>query len=494
MSLTESIDTPPAGAVEADREGPRRARASRLDVGVFAGLAMALVGLGFGASRISDNSFLTHLATGRQMLDHGVVREDVFTWTSGGESVVVQSWLASFVYGVVGDLAGFHGLRLLTAALAAVLAALGWHLTRTSPSVFTRVAIMLPFLAIGHVNWSERPLLMAFVLFALTMVVVERGDAGEERTRWLFLVGAFWINIHGSWPLALVYLGARGLGGLFDRGDVRPEARAFGYLGAGMLAGGILNPYGPAMLLFPLDLLGRQEVLSHIVEWQSPSFDSMWTRAFLLMVLGTMGALMRTGRWRDALPAMVFVAAALVGRRNIALASLVLLPTMARGLPALGRLAADRTSDAIRLGCAAVAALLLVLPLVAVSRPHVDVSRYPEDAVTAMEDELGLVPGETRIIHQDFVGNYLDVRYGDAGATWIDDRFELHDATLVEDYLVLLDGGPRWREILDRYEAEAILWPVDGVLGELATEVAGWQEVWRDDDWLVLCAPGHPAC
>ena len=486
MTITESTDTPPGGAVERDRSAAGDDRASRLDLGVFTGLAMALVGLGFGASRISDNSFLTHLATGREMLENGVVRHDVFTWTSGGESVVVQSWLASFVYALIDDVAGFHGLRLFTALLGAVLAAMAWHLTRAQESLITRVGIMLPLLAVGHVNWTERPLLIAFVLFAAMMVVVE----GDGRPRWLFVAGAFWVNIHGSWPLALVYLAARTAGGAIDRGDVRRETRSFGYLGAGMLIGGVVNPYGPAMLLFPLDLLGRQEVLSRIVEWQSPSFDSMWTRAFLVMMLGAVAGLMRSGRWRDALPTMVFIAAALVGRRNIALASLVLLPTMARGLPAIGRLTAARTSDAIRLGCVAVAVLLVLLPSVALGRPHVDVDRYPEEAFNELE-ERGIVPGETRIVHQDFVGNYLDIRYGDAGAAWIDDRFELHDASLIDDYLTLLDGTPGWDDVLARYDAEVIVWPLESPLAELA---ADWTRLWSDDRWVVLCRPGHPDC
>ena len=490
MTITESTDTPHRGDVDRSPTSPEPGRRGRLDLGVFTGLAMALVGFGFGASRISDNSFLTHLATGREMLDHGVVRNDVFTWTSGGDAVVVQSWLASFVYAVIDDLAGFHGLRLLTALLAATLAATAWKLTAPSGSLLARVAIMVPFLAVGHVNWTERPLLIAFVLFAVVVLTVE----GSDRPRWLLLVGAVWVNVHGSWPLALVYLAARALGGTIDRDDVRAEVRAFGHLAVGLVVGGVINPYGPAMLLFPLDLLGRQDVLSHIVEWQSPSFDSLWTRAFLVLVLGAVVALTRSGRWRDALPAIVFIAAALVGRRNIALAAIVLLPVLAHGLPALGRLTATRTSDAIRLGCVAVAAMLVVIPIVAVNGPHVDVARYPEDAITAMENDLGLPPGETRIIHQDFVGNYLDVRYGDAGAAWIDDRFELHDASLVDDYLVLLDGGPEWRAVLDRYDAEAIVWPRDGVLTELATAIGGWGEVWGDDDWVVLCAPGHPAC
>ena len=120
------------------------------------------------------------------------------------------------------------------------------------------------------------------------------------------------------------------------------------------------------------------------------------------------------------------------------------------------------------------------------------IDELPTDFLTRVAREL-LKSGTFRSTAEVIEG----VRLADAMAGMRNSRptlRELHDATLVEDYLVLLDGGPRWREILDRYEAEAILWPVDGVLGELATEVAGWQEVWRDDDWLVLCAPGHPAC
>jgi hypothetical protein len=488
MTIIESIDLL-EGDIEGERSDPSVEPAGRSNVGVLVGLAMAVIGMGFGASRIADNSFLTHLATGREMLDNGVVRNDVFTWTSQGESIVVQSWLASLLYGVVDELAGFHGLRLLTALLGAVLGAMAWRMTKSQPSIVTRVAVMVPTLAIGYLNWGERPLLIAFVFFASMILIAE----GDGRPRWLFVIGALWINVHGSWPLGIVYLVARIAGGFGDRENTRRERDSLKYLGVGMLLGGIFNPYGPAMLFFPLDLLGRQEVLSHVVEWQSPSFNSTWTRAFLLMVLGAFAALMQNPKWRHALPTMIFVAAALVGRRNIAVASLVMLPVLAAGLPAIGRLAAARTSEAIRMATFAFAAMLVIIPLTAVSGPHIDVDRFPEDAVTAMELKLGLAPGETRIIHQDFVGNYLDVRYGASGAgvSWIDDRFELHDISLVNDYMALLDAGPAWPEILDRYDAEAILWPSDAALVSLARDIGGWDEVWSDEDWTVLRAPGH---
>ena len=56
-------------------------------------------------------------------LEDGIVRTDAFTWTSAGEPLVVQSWLASLAYAVVEDLGGLGGVRLLMGLTAAGLAA-----------------------------------------------------------------------------------------------------------------------------------------------------------------------------------------------------------------------------------------------------------------------------------------------------------------------------------------------------------------------------------
>lgn len=99
--------------------------------------------------------------------------------------------------------------------------------------------------------------------------------------------------------------------------------------------------------------------------------------------------------------------------------------------------------------------LVIAVPLIA-RGPHVDMKRYPIEAMNAMED-IGLSPVEVRVVHQDFVGNYLDIRYAEVGAAWIDDRFELHDAKLVDGYLTLLDGAPLWDDVLDQYDPTVIL-------------------------------------
>ena len=452
----------------------------RVTLSTLLGLASALVGFGIGAQKLGDNSFLTHLATGRRMIDEGVVRDDAFTWTSNGEPLVVQSWLASLLYGIVDELGGFGGLRLLMAATAGVLGWLVWRLTERSPSVATRFIVVVPVLFIGLRTWNERPLLLAFVFLASALVVSERGSD----PRWLVVIGVLWVNVHGSWPLGIVLLAARWFGARLDRDDASThDFRTAAWLGGGMLVGGVVNPYGPAMLWFPVELLGKQDTLQHISEWQASSFESTWTRLFLVLIAAAVFA-SRRAPLRLVVPGVLFVVAALLSARNIPVAVLVLIPLLAAGLPDVTGPAADRDSSAIRLATAALAAMVAVLAVMTQSGPHTSVERYPIAAVDAME-ELGISPADHHVVHQDFVGNFLDLRFGPVGATWIDDRFELHDADLVEDYLALLHAEPEWRDVIDRHDPAAVLWERDRVLVELLT-TDGWSVAWSDDDWVVL--------
>ncbi len=369
------------------------------------------------------------------------------------------------------------------AVTAGVLGWLVWLLTERSRSVVTRLIVVVPVLFIGLRTWNERPLLLAFVFLAVALLATERGS----EPRWLAAMGFLWVNVHGSWPLGLVLLTARWLGARLDRDDDSVhDFRAAVWLGGGMVAGGVVNPYGPAMLWFPVELLGKQDTLRHISEWQASSFESTWTRLFLVLIAAAVFASRRAPS-RLVVPGVLFVVAALLSARNIPVAVLVLVPLLAAGLPDVAGPPADRESPAIRLATAALAAMVVVLAIMTQSGPHTSVERYPVAAVDAME-ELDLSPADRHVVHQDFVGNFLDLRFGPVGATWIDDRFELHEAGLVEDYLALLHAEPEWRDVIDRYAPAAVLWERDRVLVELLT-TDGWSVAWSDDDWVVL-TPG----
>ncbi len=486
---------PAAGA------GGRRA-GSGAPVAPLLAWCSALVGVGIGGGVLADNSFLTHLATGRVMLERGILRADVFTWTSAGEPVVVQSWLASLVYGLVDGVAGPGGLRSLFAVTVGVLAWLLWRSTEGAPELTARIVAVVPVLAIGSRYWTERPLLLGLV--ALTLVVIV-GDRARGSSRILVAVGFVWVKVHGSWPLGLVWLAASAAGAWIDRRsatgrapgavadeEVSRRLRAAAHLGGGILAGGILDPYLGRLLVFPVHLLGRREILSHVAEWRAPTFATTPQRLFLLVVGAGIVALVRRGRWSEGLPVLVFVAAALMSRRNIPVACVGLAPLIARGLP-VPALVPARGSRLVARVTVLVAGVTLVAAVLGPRPPHLALDAYPVTAVDALEG-AGLRPGpDARVVHSDRVGNYLAHRYGPTAAAFVDDRYELHPRELLEDYLVLVEAGPRWVEVLDRWRADALLWESDSPLVGLARG-AGWPVLYDDGDWTVLCRPGVAAC
>ena len=173
------------------------------------------VGAGWliGLRSLGDNSFLTHLATGRLILDTGgVPNADPYTFTAAGEPWVVQSWLVSLAYASAEQVAGLDGVRVLVGALAATLAGLAWTLLRPAEGLVIRLFLIGIFLTIGAGLWAERPFVVGLLGLALLLLAME----GRLAPRWLLPIGWVWVNSHGSFPLGIVLLVVAALGQRLD--------------------------------------------------------------------------------------------------------------------------------------------------------------------------------------------------------------------------------------------------------------------------------------
>jgi hypothetical protein len=127
-----------------------------------------------GLRPLGDNSFLTHLATGRLILDTGSVPStDPYTFTAVGVDWVVQSWLVSVAYASAEALGGLDGVRVLVGVLAATLAGLAWTLLRPVDGLLPRLAAAAVFLTVGAGLWAERPFMVGLICFALTALAME---------------------------------------------------------------------------------------------------------------------------------------------------------------------------------------------------------------------------------------------------------------------------------------------------------------------------------
>jgi hypothetical protein len=445
------------------------------------GGVVAFVSLLIGLGPLNDNSFFTHLATGRLMwATHHIPHTDPYSFTAAGHDWVVQSWLASLMYGAADRWWGPGGLLILVGITTSIVGVLVWKLTQPAQSLLGRLLVMVPIFIIGiDAGWVERPLLFGLLALGLVLLAAE----GRLDPRWLVPTMWFWVNCHGSFPLGLIAIALLALGRRLDGQSPTTELAALKWAGVGTLLAAI-NPLGPRLLVFPLELLRRQDVLSNVLEWQSPKFIHIGQRAFLAEVVLAIVLVARRPAWRTVLPLALFTAAALLGVRNVVIAATVLVPGIAAGLAGLSDLTGEERKPIFRPVLATIAVLGLLSTVVAASGDVYSFKGYPVAAITWAERNHLLDAG-AHVVSRDYVGNYLEVRYGPDVKVFLDDRYDLFPASVVEDFTLLNNGRIGWNDVLDRYETSAVIWPTNEALGQLLADSPRWRIVYSDQEFLI---------
>lgn len=451
---------------------------------------LLFVAVRIGLAPLQDNSFLTHLSTGRLMLERrSVPTADPYSWTALGEPWTVQSWGASLVYAVVEEVAGFNGLRVLTAALVVTLVALIWKLTAAAGGLVGRLLVGLLAVALGSGLWAERPFLFGAVGLALTIFAADdRIDA-----RWMVPVMWIWVNTHGSFPFAPVLVALLVAGRWLDERR-RPvvELRVLAWTVVGTLLGG-LNPIGPKILWFPVQSLGRREAFRYVKEWQPIGLEMGVDRVFIgMLVITALVVLLRARTWRNLLPLVVFGAAAVVSSRNVLQASIVFTPLLAQGMAGLGRLDGQRRPALAAPAFHAMAVALVVLAVVELRGAPTALEPYPQEAAAWMRTE-GLLDLESRVISRDVVGNYLPFAYGpDEVRVFFDDRVDMYPIEVFRWYVELIEVDGDVERVLTESQATAVLWDADSPVGEWLVAADDWDVVFEDDTWIVAVPSPAP--
>ncbi|MCU1497670.1 MAG: hypothetical protein JWM47_1623 [Acidimicrobiales bacterium] len=445
------------------------------------------IGLRIGLSPLGDNSFMTHISTGRLILDdRRVPGSDPYSFTAHGEPWTVQSWGASVIYALNERTIGLVGIRLVDAVCCVALVLLLWRLSKAGTGLVPRLLAMGLVVSMATGLWVERPLLFGAVFLAIVVVAAE----GSLDPRWLVPVMWLWVNIHGSFPFGVGILVLLVAGRWLDE-RVRPqvELRALGWAVVGTLLGAI-GPIGPKILLFPLDLLANREAFEGIAEWEPPHWERGVERFFAVQLAVTiLVVLLRDRRWRSILPTVVFGLAAISSTRNILQASIVLTPILAASLHGLGRIDGTRRPRMVRPVVIAIAVLALLVGLQGLTGPDEALSAYPEKPTEWMRRQH-LLDRDDRVVTRDYVGNYLEYAYGpDEVQVYMDDRVDMYPLRWIQDYSKLLDDGAPYQQVLDRARATAVLWDRDTPFGRWLEKSDDWKVVRRDKTWLVA-VPG----
>ena len=225
----------------------------------------------------------------------------------------------------------------------------------------------------------------------------------------------------------------------------------------------VANPLGLRLLAFPLTLGQKKAAFKNIVEWRSPDFSrggGYFALAFLALAL----VLLFRARlsWRDIVPVVGFLAAALLAARNIGPLAVVLAPTLGRALRRTdqGPDTSTRSAGNPRMNRAVLATLtaacVLFTALIFTSDP-IDTVGYPVKPVTWLEQQ-GLLTPAHHLAHEDFVGNYLTLRYGTGVKVFVDDRFDMYPLSVSADYDTLLAARAGTMDVIDARHIDVVLW------------------------------------
>ncbi len=230
---------------------------------------------------VTPQDYWWYLRVGRDTLASGAVpRIDALSYSQAGTPVDYLAWGAAVIFWLVYRLGGLPLTVLLRGVLVATAYALVWVTARRlGAGRLGASLVLLAAVLTSSNNWSVRPQLFAYPLFALALWILYRWNAGEDRPVWgLALIGLAWVNLHGSFVILVLLVGAALV---FGRG----HRRALGLAFAGLLAATLVNPRFIGSWTYVFASVTNASSQQFSAEWRPPVNAGWQMNIFFLWLL-----------------------------------------------------------------------------------------------------------------------------------------------------------------------------------------------------------------
>jgi hypothetical protein len=463
-----------------------------------------------------DPDMWWHLRTGQVILEEGLPRQDIYSFTVSQNRWITHEWLSEVLMWLGYQAAGLYGLMVLAAALVGLTFALVYKRCRGRPYLAGFV-ILLAVLAAAPF-WGVRPQLFNMLGTASFVFLMEGYKDGRISRRGLLalpLLTLLWANLHSGYllgmALLLAYLAGEGLARWLGWQDQRslswPAIRWLAIMAGASFLAAAINPNGPALWIYPFFTLGSSAMQSYIQEWASPDFHQVifWPFAALLaigllaMIAGQRkssladGKIPLTGGKPTLTDVLLFggtAAAGLLSARNIPIFAIVASPVICRHLllalaetrlypfldgqsrePAPGRLV---VLNWLLFLAAIVAGATWTLAKMGGNEAAI-AARYPAQAVDYLVDSA---LAEGRGYNSYNWGGYLIWR---GLPVYVDGRADVYGDDFLHYYRRTFDLTHLWREPLDDYDVNYVLIEHYSPLGNLLEASDQWQLAYDDD-------------
>jgi len=474
---------------------------------VFASVLFWLLAAGHAKALLADGDTGWHIRVGDFILaERRFPTSDLFSFSRPGAEWFAWEWGSDVLFALAHRLGGLGGVVLLAGlVIAGTSAALFYFLAWERVNVIVAVIAMLAAGSASTVHWLARPHVFTYLLFVLSLWILEADRRQPGRRVWVLVpLAVLWTNLHGGFVVLIVLLGLYVAGSLVEAR--RSSARRYALLALAAAAGTLVNPYGPRLHFHIAQYLRSDFIRDRVEEFQSPRFRGESIFVFeLLLVAGWMivPRLWRRREYAPALLLMVLSHAALVSVRHVLLYVLAAAPVVAREATTilasrqnewwavLSSLGHARSSREIGrpwywppLWAAAAVLTTAGLFQAGGARWKVDfpAEKFPHNALAATEKKgLG-----RRIFTSDQWADYLIYRYYPQTRVFIDGRSDFYGAAIGQQYLEALSAHHRWQEIFDRHDFDVVLTPPEWPLATVLKAHPDWRLEYDDGQALVL--------
>jgi len=476
---------------------------------------------------LSDPDIGWHIRTGELILSqHALPRVDPFSATMQGQRWFAWEWLYDIAIGILYRASGLNGVVWLCALIVALTFTLVLsQLMRRGTGLLLAIVLMLIAELVATIHLFARPHIVSWLLTLMWFAALERWERADAPPwlPWFFPVSIlFWVNLHGGWLFALalfaLYLIAAIVeslrtADLFAALVPGRRARAMAWVGVVSGLATLANPFGWNLHVHIYRYLTDRYLMNRISEFRSPDFHGWAPRCFVMILLLALIAFAgreRQIRTSHVLACLVAVYAGFLSSRNLPVSAMLLVliigPLLSDNMKALanrpgaarwlrGSLVRvvgfsarmEQQEQAIRghlwPSVAIVVALVVCLNggWLGSSRlldAHFDSTKIPVAAAGFLKNESSHDP----VFSTDSWGSYLIYRLYPSRLVVIDDRHDLYGSERVRDMLILTQGEPGWRNLLENWHIQTVLLPKGSTLASLLQELPrDWRETYGDD-------------
>jgi hypothetical protein len=492
---TDTLPGVSATTLQPQTDTPQRLRwrARLLHKNVVFGAFLVFLLCHFAAHNgVSDPDIWWHLRNASLLVHSGhFIHTDTLTYTVAGKPWVNFEWLAELPYYFADAWLGLSGLyiTMLLLAAAIVVGVYRLALLRSQDALAACLASLVAVLC-TTVSLAPRTLLFGWLCLVVELGILWQFQNGKDRTGWLPVLFALWINLHGSWflgfALMLIFIACGFFegqwGALFATRWTGNQRRRLAIVTAASAAALFANPYGWRLVAYPLDALVHGNLgMQYIAEWASLNFHTGLGKTVLAMLLLlALLQLLREQRWslQDLALAAVGVYGALTYVRFVFLCGILVAPLLARSLRLSGLRPEEPGRESPFLN-AAVLAILAVL--IAISYPHEKklqegiAKDFPEKALPRLQ----ALADKGHVLNEYSWGGYLEWRAPEV-KTFIDPRADIFVQNgIMADYAKAAHVEDTFA-ILYKYRIDYVLMPRSSPFAYVVAHSPAWKTLYDD--------------